>query len=114
MELCPLCGQVSFLDVDDLIYELREFTLTSCCDANLSGWLEDMATWTRRQWVGWFERHTALRVRQILVDDGLLSWRLDYGLELHTIPWPEARAFVLEHHRHNQTPQGWKFRSGAL
>jgi hypothetical protein len=50
-----------------------------------------------------------MRVRQVLIDDGILSWQLDYGLELRQIPWPEATAFVLEHHPHNQAPQGWKF-----
>jgi hypothetical protein len=73
MELCLRCGHVALLDVDGLLSDLREFTLTSCCDANLSGWLEGMTIWTRRQWVGWFERHTGLRVRQVPMHDGLLS-----------------------------------------
>lgn len=109
MELCLCCGAPARFGIADLYYETREIVLDACCEANRDGWLDEFAHVDRRERVDWVERHSGLKVRDVIVDGISLSWVLDYGLELKDVAFSEAKAFVNEHHRHNVAPIGWKF-----
>jgi hypothetical protein len=109
MEYCPSCGRHAFFRVVDLCYQTREIQLDACCESNLNGWIETFANTDRRTRVDWMARETGLGVRDVIVDGPVLSWTLDYGLDLRPVAFAEAAAFVDEHHSHNSRPRGWKF-----
>lgn len=109
MGLCPSCGEPAFFGVADLCYVTREIEVDACCETNLAGWMEAFFDADRRTRVDWMWRETGLAVRDVIAHETCLSWTLDYGLEFRSVAFPEAAAFVTEHHRHNDAPQGWKF-----
>jgi hypothetical protein len=109
MELCMSCGERAFFGVVDVCYETREIQLDACCESNLSGWLDAFADTDRRTRVNWMARETGLAVRDVIVDGSVMSWTIDYGLELRPTTFSEASAFVGEHHSHNKPPVGWKY-----
>lgn len=103
-EICPTCGQPAYFTVTDVLYDLREFTVASCCEANMHGWLETWMEADRKTRARWFRELTGLSVRELLP-----AWSLDYGLTLRPIDWSQARDFIAAHHRHSDPPRGWKF-----
>ncbi len=109
MELCPSCGEPALFGVADLCYVTREIEVDSCCEANLAGWMDAFSQADRKTRVDWMWRETGIVVRDVIANESCLSWTLDYGLELRSVLFPEAAAFVTEHHRHNEAPKGWKF-----
>lgn len=51
-------------------------------------------------------------IRQAYSDLGEGAFRLDFGLEIGPVTLQEAKAFVVEHHRHNRPPCGWRWGHG--
>jgi hypothetical protein len=109
-ELCPECGRVAFVDIDELMPDTREISIISCCEANREGWLEEMRTWTHKMWAEWLRRKSAYEFRRIAIGED--NWLLDYGLEVREIEWQEAKAYVAEYHQHNKPPNTWRFGAG--
>lgn len=117
MEQCPCCGHRPRLDVLDIDLHTREITLDACCEENLSGWIDSMPWFTRRERASWVFRQTGLQVHDVVSSGDTLQWTLDFGLTLDTIAFAAARDFIAEHHRHCDPPVGWMYgaslRNGA-
>jgi len=109
MEVCPSCGDLASFGVSEVYPELRELVLDACCDENLSGWIAEIASWSRKRRVQWMLSETGLLVREIVLTDDVLSWTLDYGLQLEPVDFATARDFIRDHHRHCAPPVGWKY-----
>ena len=109
MEICPCCGDLARFGVDEVLWDLRELVLSACCDENLKGWLDSIASASRGERAQWMLRETGIYVRDVIATDDTLTWTLDYGLRLHPISFAEAKEFIEEHHRHCRPPVGWQY-----
>lgn len=109
MELCPCCGEVAYLEVTDVSLETRELSLDACCEWNLSGWIDSIQNFNRRERARWMLEATGLVVHDILAGADTLRWTLHYGLELRDIKFTAAEEFIQEHHRDCDPPTGWKY-----
>jgi hypothetical protein len=109
MELCPYCGDWASLDVAEVFLDTRELVLDACCEDNLSGWIDSIELFGRRERARWMFEKTALIVKDILVTNDTLYWTLDYGLELRPVSFADAKEFIRTHHRHCDPPVGWKY-----
>lgn len=109
MEVCPSCGDWVSFAVSEVYPELRELVLDACCHENLSGWIAEIASWSRKRRVQWMLYETGLMVREIVLTEDVLSWTLDYGLRLEPVDFATARDFIRDHHRHCAPPVGWKY-----
>jgi hypothetical protein len=114
MELCPYCGHCASLDVAEVFLDTRELILDACCEANLSGWIDSVELFTRRERARWMFEKTGFIVKDILVVNDTLCWTLDYGLELRPVSFAEAKDFIRVHHRHCDPPVGWKYGAALL
>ena len=116
--LCPFCGQEPVLDVLEVWGS--EFMLDTCCP----GMLEDATAYLSeggREAGRWLSTSPTLQalglglgspagVRRV-VDDGL-QLKLDWHPRVVPVTLAQAKAFVLQHHRHNAPPVGWRFGAG--
>jgi hypothetical protein len=109
MELCPYCGDWASLDVAEVFLDTRELVVDACCESNLSGWIDSIDLFGRRERARWMFEKTGLIVKDILVSNDTLYWTLDYGLELRPVSFAEAKEFIRIHHRHCDPPVGWKY-----
>lgn len=109
METCPYCGELAYLDVSEVLIATREMNLEACCEWNLTGWIESIRAFSRRERRQWMLEATGLVVDDVLTEDGLLHWTLHYGLEIGKITFPVAKEFIRWHHRHCDPPHGWKY-----
>lgn len=109
MDVCPCCGGFAYLDVSEVLIDTRELSLDACCEGNLSGWIESIRDFSRRERMRWMLEATGLVVHDILTQDGVLRWTLHYGLEIGKVTFPVAKEFIREHHHHCGPPQGWKY-----
>ena len=66
MELCPYCGEWASLDVSEVILDTRELVVDACCEDNLSGWVESIELFGRRERARWMFEKTGLIVKDIL------------------------------------------------
>jgi len=107
MELCSYCGRWASLDVAEVFLDTRELVLDACCEDNLSGWIDSIDLFPRRERARWMFEKTGLIVKDILVANDTLYWTLDYGLELRPVSFAEAKEFIRTHHRHCDPPVGW-------
>jgi len=112
-ECCAYCGATEWLTVDDVFLDLREASLMFCCEGQRDDWLEYM-----RVFGG--EREARRLQQRLLAEAGVAVRRftseflLDYGLEVQPVDWPTAKAFVVQHHRHNPHITGWRFGFGCF
>ena len=109
MDICPCCHNWAEFGVTEVDFEARELMLHFCCEENLSGWLETIRSWSRKERSEWMRLETAIYVRDILLDGDVLRWTLDYGLRLADVSFADAKEFIREHHRHCKPPAGWKY-----
>lgn len=93
MEVCPSCGDWASFAVSEVYPELRELVLHACCHENLSGWIAEIASWSRKQRLQWMLYEAGLLVREIVLTEDVLSWTLDYGLRLEPVDFATARDF---------------------
>ncbi len=103
---CPWCGELFRFEVMEAWLEDRAFVFDACCEVAHEAGLEELRDASRATWVALL-RDAGLSVRSVAPD--CTGWRMDYGLTLAPIAWAEAKAFVLEHHRHNRPPAGWRW-----
>lgn len=109
MSACRFCGDEQFAAPTFIPANGDSIEWEACCTdyANELAW--EMEDWTREEWadfIGW-------PIRRVygdgLVDEGMLDWSVDVGLELAELDLATARAFVAKHHRHNGPPVGWRW-----
>jgi hypothetical protein len=109
MQICPCCGETASFGIAEVFPEARELHLASCCNENLSGWIDTIASITRKERASWILSETGLKVKDVIVSGDVLTWTVDFGLRLEVIAFDEAKQFILRHHRHCDPPIGWKF-----
>lgn len=124
---CHYCRQPRVLKVFEFWPEERAFMLETCCEAYEDAMREELCDpelhaekeW-RRGFCDWFKAETGFDVRRLYPSEREGALRLDYGLTLEAsaprakvtdreITRDEAKAFVREHHEHNDPPAGWKW-----
>ena len=111
MSTCSYCGEEYFVDVLEWFREDRSFILDCCCEAMQEEALAFLPLLSRKELALWFQASTGAKVRQIITGN-TDTWCVDEGLELCPVTWQQAKAFIAEHHRHSEAPQGWKFGRG--
>ncbi len=114
MDSCLCCGDWADFGITEVHFDTRELVLHSCCEENLSGWLDTIRAWSREERSEWVRFETAIYVRDILVEGDVLRWTLDYGLHLEKVFFADAKEFIREHHRHCKAPVGWKYGSAVF
>ena len=114
METCPSCGAWASFEVADVCLDTREVLLDACCEANLEGWLETIASWSRKERSRWMFLQTGIFVKDIIMTGDVLSWTLDYGLRLEAVSFADAKDFIRAHHRHCAPPVGWRYGAAVL
>lgn len=107
-ERCPFCGERAFAEVSEVWSEDRAFEFESCCESMREEYLRDLEELPRKEWAAWFERTAGVKLRSV-APDAVGQYTLDWGLELGVIACADAKAFVLEHHRHNPPPVSWRW-----
>jgi hypothetical protein len=107
-EACPYCGDDYLVDVLEHWPEEHAWMFDACCEGSQAEAL-DFAETDPKGFARWYERQTGLKARRSYVSDSEFCLRLDFGLQLDTIPQKEAKAFVREHHRHCPPPAGWRW-----
>ena len=115
-ESCLYCGEQELVELHE-IWGPREFMLETCCQGMLDAASEFLSSDPREaaQWLDRIGLSAAMRgmpgcgsgLRRVIESDGQLV--LDWNLEIRSIPWAQAKAFVREHHRHCPPPAGWRF-----
>jgi len=111
--ICPWCGEERFLDVLEYWPEERAWMFDTCCEGSHQDACEHAAQ-DPRGFGRWFEGVTGCYVRQgyqSTVEPDFL--RLDFGLTVGPVKQADAKAFISEHHRHNNAPAGWKWGLGC-
>lgn len=109
MKTCPCCGVWASFEVTDVCLDTREVLLDAYCEANLEGWLESIAAWSRKERSRWMFLQTGILVKDVIITGDVLSWTLDYGLRFEAVSFADAKEFIRVHHRHYDPPAGWKY-----
>lgn len=116
--LCEFCGEPRFFELLDCWTDERAWIFDTCCEEyheTLLADLEYAAELTPRERVKYLAPLRAkfaewgIDIRQAFASESEMAFRLDYGLELATIPLTDAKAFIREHHRHNVPPLSWRW-----
>jgi len=119
-ETCPFCGELWAWDLFEVYPEERAFQVVACCgDAeedlreDLSEALRTMGRDERKEYLSSLRRVFAghgIELRTVASGDGRAL--LDFGIRLEPIDLKTAKAFVLDHHRHNRPPVSWRWGYG--
>lgn len=112
--ICPWCGEPRFVDVLDYYPEERAWMFDTCCEGSHADLCEQAAE-DPRGFGRWFEARTGQPTRQgysSAAAPGFL--RLDYGLTTGPVAQRDAKAFIAQHHRHNNAPAGWLWGLGCF
>lgn len=122
--LCCFCGDEERCEVFEL-WDDGAFQLDACCDGHrleVEAELAEDPKAAARVMAGLpieacsdfedasVERACGRRLRRVIDAGGQLL--LDWQLELVPVPWAAVRAFIGEHHKHNEPPRGWRFGFG--
>jgi len=112
---CDACGRVEYLDVTEVWLEDRAWQLATCCEYSRDAWLTEMSRyWSRHDWRRFFELRVGIELRDVVDrEPGIDGYALDFGITIGEVTLQQAKAFVLEHHRHNRPPCGWRWGHGA-
>lgn len=116
---CPYCSEPYDISLLELWSADRSFSLTTCCAEAYEEISYEMqyirgnekAFGAFLEALGW-SRYTGRAPRGVYVTD----WghiEVDAGLELVSVTFAEAKAFIAEHHRHHAPPVGWRFGFGV-
>lgn len=108
--MCPFCGEPEVLE----LFEVwgRDFMVETCCEATQDLFLESIEEVPREGWKEICAR-SGVTVRGVW-PDSTFHLKLDFGLEFCAVTLAQAKAFVLEHHRHNAPPIGWRWGHGLM
>jgi hypothetical protein len=115
---CLYCGDEERVEVFEY-WSSGEFLLDTCCegmrDAAHEFLAEDpkaAAAWLETLGHGGDAEPVLQDLRRVIDNDGQLL--LDHNLRIVPVSWAQAKAFVLEHHRHCPPPAGWRFGAGVM
>ena len=103
---CEHCGEALTLDVFEFWTSDHAWQFDTCCEAAHADFCEDAAE-DPKGFARWFEVRTGTKAKRCY--DSGLALRIDFGLTLEAIDLKTAKAFIAEHHRHNEPPKGWRW-----
>ncbi|MDR3416900.1 MAG: hypothetical protein P4L83_12005 [Nevskia sp.] len=102
------------------VWSDHNFMIETCCEG-MHEWMSrelaaEVDEGKRRHrgspWLRQLFSSRGVAMRRLVEDDGHLI--TDFGLSIdESLPWRSVREFIVEHHRHNRPPAGWKFGAGC-
>lgn len=107
---CLHCGEPEKVELFE-IWDEGEFMLETCCEGLHESILDAMQddpeyrTWLLKK-CG-VEEVMGRRLRRVPDCDG--NYRLDFNPDVRPVEFAVAKAFVAEHHEHNDAPIGWRY-----
>lgn len=112
--VCYWCGEEEVFDILE-VYNDREFSLETCCAELHEELVDELNLGAEgskdvRDHIGEMLRAYGIDCRQVFNSWSRGQIVIDSGLQLAEISRKEARAFILDHHRHNPPPAGDRWR----
>lgn len=109
--ICWFCGEPEVLEIGEVWLD-SNFTLDTCCKGlltSVSAGINDDPAWGRDllRWLG-AEALTGHRLRRVSDGEGCHPM-LDWHLDLRSVGFAQAQAFIARHHAHCPPPVAWRW-----